>query len=116
MDIDKKLILYASIGHVRASWLTLTIAFSKADQSGRGRIGTHHIIPDNPLHCIVQRMEAYIMLSRDYFSATEYSILFDIPGFPLLSSESVTILMRRTCELLGFPSFRVMTLSCRTRR
>ena len=113
MDADQRIIPYGLIGTVRASWLTITIEFSKTDQTGRGRIVTHYIDVDNPTHCIVQRMEAYIMFARDAFGATADHVLFDIPGFTSLTSTTITALMRRTCELLGLPFDKISAHSLR---
>ena len=113
MDSNRRVIPYHLIGHVRASWLTLTITFSKTDQTGHGRIITHHIDTVNPVNCIVQRMEAYIIFSRDNFGATADHVLFDVPGFPSLSADLITDLMRRTCELLGLPFDKISAHSLR---
>ena len=58
-------------------------------------------------------MEAYILLSRDLFGAQAAHILFDIPTLSSLSSEIVTALMRRTCELLGLPCDKISAHSLR---
>ena len=113
MDADRRVIPYHLLGHIRASWLTLTITFSKADQSGHGRIITHHVDVLNPLNCVVQRMEAYIVFSRDRFGATADQVLFDIPGLPSLSADFITYLMRKTCELLGLPFDKISAHSLR---
>ena len=112
LDVDHNEIPYHCVGITRASWLTITIEFSKTDQSGCGRIVTHHIDVDNPLSCIVQRMEAYIALSR-LFGATSDLPLFDIPGFSCLTSYIITALMRRTCQVLGLPFDRISAHSLR---
>lgn len=113
MTEDQREIPYPLVGTVRAHWLTITIEFSKADQSGRGRIVTHFIDVANPTQCIVQRMEAYYMMSRDSFCASATDILFDIPGFPLVTTATITNLMRSTCHLLGLPSDKVSAHSLR---
>ena len=113
MDINQKEIPYHLVGLLRASWLTITIEFSKADQSGRGRIVTHYIDIANPTQCIVQRMEAYIMLSRLHFGASADHVLFDVPSLPSLTSTIVTTIMRKTCELLGLPYDKISAHSLR---
>ena len=113
MTADQQEIPYNLIGHLRASWLTITIEFSKADQTGRGRIVTHYVDVGNPEHCIVQRMEAYIVTSRDLFGARASDPLFHIPGFPAFTTHILTYAMRMTCKLIGLPWDRVSAHSLR---
>ena len=110
---DQQEIPFPMVGHVRASWLTITLAFSKTDQTGRGRIVTHHADFTCPAHCIVQRMEAYITVARDRFASTASDLLFDIPSFPTLTTESLAAVMRSTCRLVGLPDDRVSAHSLR---
>jgi hypothetical protein len=104
---------FPMVGTVRATWLTITVVFSKTDQTGRGRIVTHHVDSECPEHCIVQRMEAYIAVARDRFSAIASDLLFDIPTFPPLTTESLATVMRSTCRLVGLPDDRVSAHSLR---
>ena len=113
MTEDQSLIPYHAIGSMRASWLTISIEFSKADQTGRGRIITHYINVDAPLSCIVQRMEAYFYLSRTYFMAQEHDLLFHVPGLPVFTTDILTACMRQTCHLLGLPCDKVSAQSLR---
>ena len=103
MDKDHRVIPYERIGHERASWLAITVTFSKTDQQGRGRILEHYVDVENPTHCIVQRMEAYIQLTRDYYGALDSHLLFDIPGFPRLTTEVIQYAMQATCHAVGLP-------------
>jgi len=104
---------YQFIGHKRASWLTITIAFSKTDQTGRGRIVTHHIDVANPTQCIVQRMEAFYVLARDHFGSLDTSLLFDVPSLRPLTTECITTVMRSTCRIVGLPEDKVSAHSLR---
>ena len=113
LDADQRVIPYHLVGHTRASWLTITIVFSKTDQTGRGRIVTHHIDVANPLQCVVQRMEAYVMFARDWFGAQSHDILFEVPGCPSLTASIITQLMREVCRLLGLPYTKVSAHSLR---
>ena len=113
MTEEQSVIPYQKIGYVRASWLTITVIFSKTDQTGRGRIVTHHIDTNNPGHCVVQRMEAYIFMSREWFGARDSDLLFHIPGFRTLTTALVTTLMRSTCRLVGLPDDHVSAHSLR---
>ena len=113
LDAHQRAIPYEQIGHTRASWITITIVFSKTDQSGRGRIVTHHVDVHNPSQCVVQRLEAYFLFSRDRFGARQDDILFDVPGLPPLTSAVLTYLMREVCRLLGLPHTKVSAHSLR---
>jgi hypothetical protein len=113
MDADHKVIPYSHVGNIRASWLSITIEFSKTDQHGRGRILEHFIDLRNPTHCIVQRMEAYIQLTRDLFGAKDSDLLFDIPGFPKFTTDILTYAMQATCHAVGLPWDRCSAHSLR---
>jgi hypothetical protein len=113
MTEDQSLIPYYAIGTTRASWLTISIEFSKADQTGRGRIITHYINVDVPLSRIVQRMEAYFYLSRTYSMAQDHDLLFHVPGLPALTTDFLTSCLRQTCHLLGLPCDKVSAHSLR---
>lgn len=113
LDEQQRVIPYHLVGHSRASWITITIIFSKTDQTGRGRIVTHHVDVLNPSQCIVQRMEAYYLFSRDWFGAQASDILFEVPGCPPLTSAVITHLMREVCRLLGLPYTKVSAHSLR---
>lgn len=113
MDADHNVIPYHLIGVKRASWLSITIEFSKTDQHGRGRILEHYVDLSNPTHCIVQRMEAYIQMTRDMFGAKETDLLFDIPGFPKFTTEVLTYTMQATCAAVGLPWDRCSAHSLR---
>jgi len=113
LDDSQHEIPYPLIGIRRAWWVTITILFSKTDRTGRGRILTHYADPTTPHNCIVQRLEAYFVMSRDWFGAAPSSPLFDIPDFPTLSTDVLTRTMRETCTLLGLPSDNVSAHSLR---
>ena len=113
LDEKHSVIPYHLIGHHRASWLTITITFSKTDQTGRGRIVTHHVDTANSCQCIVQRMEAYYLIARDHFGSLDSSLLFDIPGLHTLTTTCITTVMRATCRILGLPEDKVSAHSLR---
>ena len=113
MTAGQDVIPYDQIGHTRASWVTITVQFSKTDHTGRGRIVTHFVDVDNPTQCIVQRMEAYIQMSRDIFHATASDMLFNIPSLRPFNSEALTTLMRATCKAVGLPDDKVSAHSLR---
>ena len=60
MTIEQSLIPHSGVEVTRASGLTISIEFPKADQAGRGRIITRYINANAPLLGIVLPMEAYI--------------------------------------------------------
>ena len=113
LNDDQSEIPYGSIGKARAYWLSITIVFSKTDQTGRGRIVTHYVDTTQPRYCIVQRMEAYIASSRDLYHAAHNDPLFHIPGFATLTTGCITTLMRTTCRLLGLPDDKISAHSLR---
>ena len=104
---------YDQIGFARASWITITVQFSKTDQTGRGRIVTHFVDVDHPTQCIVQRMEAYIQMSRDGFHARASDLLFHVPSLRSFGAESLATLMRATCKTVGLPDDKVSAHSLR---
>ena len=113
MDASHTLIPYHSIGKKRASWLSITIEFSKTDQHGRGRILEHYVDVNHPTHCIVQRMEAYIQLTRDLYAAQPTDLLFNIPSFPHFTTDILTYTMQATCHAVGLPWDRCSAHSLR---
>ena len=113
MDANHNVIPYQLVGVIRASWLSITIEFSKTDQHGRGRILEHYVDLGNPTHCIVQRMEAYIQLTRDLYGAKETDLLFDIPSFPRFTTEILRYAMQATCHAVGLPWERCSAHSLR---
>ena len=113
MDASHNVIPYALVGTIRSSWLSITIEFSKTDQHGRGRILEHYIDLDNPTHCIVQRMEAYIQITRDMYGAAETDLLFDIPTFRRFTTDTIRYAMQATCHAIGLPWERCSAHSLR---
>jgi hypothetical protein len=104
---------YRQVGLQRAASVTLSLRFSKTDQSGRGRI-VQHESTDDPHTCVVRRLEEYIRVSRDYFHATADSVLFSVPGLPSdLTSEVLTEVMRGTTTALGLPAEAISAHSLR---
>jgi hypothetical protein len=113
LDAQQQPVPYHSIHPQSVQWLNITIEFSKADQSGNGRITTHRLDPDNPRNCVVSRMASYIALSRDAFGAAVHDLLFTVPSFPHFDSSSLTELMRSTCTHVGISPERVSAHSLR---
>jgi hypothetical protein len=104
---------YDRIGLQRASSVSLTLRFSKTDQTGHGRI-VHHESTEDPGVCVVHRLEEYIRISRDYFHAVVDSLLFSVPGLPSdLSSVVLTAVMRETTTKLGLPANLISAHSLR---
>jgi hypothetical protein len=104
---------YDRIGLQRAASVSLTLRFSKTDQTGHGRI-VHHESTDDPVICVVHRLEEYIRVSRDYFHASVDSLLFSVPGLPSdLSSGVLTAVMKGTTTELGLPANLISAHSLR---
>lgn len=113
LDIHQQTIPYASLGGPCVYWLRIELEFSKADQSGHGRILMHYRQLSTPEVCVVTRMLQYIIMSRDLFGATEHDPLFYVPGLPRYTTESLAAFMRATCHLVGLPASRVSAHSLR---
>jgi hypothetical protein len=115
-DQFKSTIAYFDIGRCAAYSLSITIVFSKADQSGRGRIVHHEANFDSPSNCVVHRLQEYIALSRDLYAAQEDDLLFELPtmhNFPKLTSEALTHVIREICGALGLPKDQASAHSLR---
>lgn len=115
-DQSKLIIAYADIGLLAAYSLSITIVFSKADQSGRGRIVHHESNFDCPNNCVVHRLQAYIALSRDLYGAHEEDLLFELPKihkFPTLTCDALTLVIREICGVLGLPKHQASAHSLR---
>ena len=113
LDIHQNVIPYRLLGVTRDHWLRIELEFSKADQSGHGRILMHYRQTSNPAGCVVTRMLQYIVMSRDVFGASERDPLFYVPGRPRFTTESLAAFMRATCHLIGLPASRVSAHSLR---
>ena len=115
-DKFKNYIAYIDIGRFPSYSLSITIVFSKADQSGRGRIVHHEANFDSPENCVVHRLQEYITLSRDLYGAQEDDLLFELPKihkFPTLSCEALTYVIREICGALGLPKDQASAHSLR---
>lgn len=112
-DSTKQVIPYGKVGYVKAASLSITIVFSKADQSGKGRI-THHMANfARPRDCVVHRLQEYIAASRNLYNAKAHDRLFDIPTFAILTTTILTSLMRKVCGSMGLPEGQVSAHSLR---
>ena len=115
-DKSKNVIAYADIGRSRAYSLSITLVFSKADQTGRSRIVHHEANFDRPLDCVVHRLQEYITASRDLYGAQEHDLLFELPAtyqFPVLTAETLTFIIREICGALGLPKDQASAHSLR---
>lgn len=106
-------IAYADIGTIKAHFVSITIPFSKTDQSGHGRILHHSIHPSKPKRCIVRRLEKYISVTRDTYGAAISDHLFAIPSFLPLSADQITRAMRNACTIYGMPETSISAHSMR---
>ena len=93
--------------------MCIEIEFSKADQSGHGRILMHHVQEHQPADCVVTKMRQYMVLSREGFGAKVSDPLFYVPGLPRYTTDSLTAFMRATCHLIGLPATRISAHSLR---
>ena len=91
----------------------MTVVFSKADQSGWGRILHHHAAAEGEGHCVVGRLEEYIRMSHADFGAREEDLLFHVTGLACLTTDMLSSVMRGTCRALGLPDTRVSAHSLR---
>ena len=112
----KGIIAYRDVGHIRAYSLSITIVFSKADQTGRSRIVHHEANFERPHDCVVHRLQEYIAASRNLYGSIETDLLFEMPTaykFPTLTAESLTYVIREICGALGLPKDRASAHSLR---
>ena len=112
-DSNGSVIPHGNIGTTVAQTVSISIVFSKADQTGRGRILHHERSTQQPRHCVVQRLEAYLAKSRVQHGSLEHDRLFDIPGRAQLTSQRLALVMKDTCRLLGLPPALISAHSLR---
>ena len=111
-DLDYA-IPYNQIGIKSATSVKLTILFSKADATGKGRVLVHYRQRNDSPICIVREMEQWIARSRDTYHLTVNDLMWDIPGLPRLTCDTIAILMKTTCDLVGLPADKESTHSLR---
>ena len=112
-DANRHDIPYQLIGITKAYFVSITIEFSKADQTGKGRIIHHSRQKQHKDRCIVRRLEEYIARSRDIFGAQQSDLLFDIPTFPTLTTTMLASTMKLTCNVVNLPEDKVSAHSLR---
>ena len=112
-DHDHRDIPYHLIGITPAHFVSVTIEFSKMDQTGHGRIIHHSRQQSLKDRCIVRKLETYIRLSRDQFQAQHDDLLFTVPTLPPLTSDIITQTMKLVCNVVGLPERKVSAHSLR---
>ena len=112
-DPNNGKIQYAKIGQTTAYSIRLVIQFSKTDPTGQGRIVIHCRQPDSSGICIVTIMETWIAAIRDLYHLTESDPVWQIQGFPILNGDTISDVMKATCDELGLPRDKVSTHSLR---
>ena len=112
-DTDNVEIHYAKIGQAKANSIRLVLQFSKTDPTGQGRIVIHCRQPDSSGNCIVKIMETWIAVTRDLYFITESDPVWQIPGLPILNGDTISDVMKSTCDELGLPRNKVSTHSLR---
>ena len=104
---------YHLIGITKAYFVSITIEFSKADQTGKGRIIHHSRQKHHKDRCIVRKLEEYIAQSRDNFGAQQSDLLFDVPTLPKLTTTTLATTMKLTCNVVNLPEDKVSAHSLR---
>jgi hypothetical protein len=104
---------YQRIGHWQAYSIRLVIDFSKTDQLGLGRLLIHCRQYDVVVNCIVFIMENWIASTRDSYELSESSPVWTIAGYPELTGDVISEVMKFTCEIIGLPRSQVSSHSLR---
>ena len=110
LDIDRNIIADAQVGIVRAEFLTFKVDQSKTDQQALGRVNTHQRQPGEG--CFVATMEDYYRRSF-LLGAKPGDCLVAVPGLPVLTSSTLSQVMKDTVTEMGLPASRVSTHSLR---
>ena len=106
-------IQYAKVGQEKAHSIRLVIQFSKTDPTGHERFVIHCRQPEGSGICIVTIMETWIASRRALYRLTEYDPVWQIPGLPMLNGDTISDVMKATCDVLGLPRDKVSTHSLR---
>jgi len=102
----------SSIIKGQAGSVRFNIPYSKCDQFGKGR-NILHVRQEGNARCIVRDLEEWIIQTRTELDASEDDYLFRIKGRNIISSEQVSIVMKRTAEFCGFASDKISAHSLR---
>jgi hypothetical protein len=104
---------YTQIGVLIAKSIKLTILFSKSDATGKGRVLVHYRQGDDSPICVVRDTEQWIARTRDIYHLTMTDLMWDVPGLPQLTCDTIATLMKATCDLVGLPANKVSAHSLR---
>jgi len=102
----------SSIHTGQAGSARISIPYSKCDQFGKGR-NILHVRQEKDARCIVNDLEEWIIRTRIELGATNDDYLFRIKDRNIISSEQVSIIMKRTAEFCGFASEKISAHSLR---
>ena len=89
------------------------ILFSKADATGKRRVLVHYRQRNYSAICVVRDTEQWIAKTRDIYHLTVHDLMWDIPGLPRLTCDTIATLMKAICDLVGLPSNKVSAHSLR---
>ena len=84
----------------QAASITNHIPFSKSDPHGRGRVVTHYRQPDGQ-NCIVQDLENYVLLTRDFYNAYNEKYVFEVNGIRCTDSRILTSILKCAARFIG---------------
>jgi len=102
----------SSIQKGQAGSIRINIPYSKCDQFGYGR-NILHVRQKGEARCIVNDLEEWIIKTRVELGASDDDYLFRVKGKNIISSEQVSIVMKRTTEFCGFSSNKISAHSLR---
>jgi hypothetical protein len=111
-DISGFQIAYPNLRHGQANSVKIMIDFSKCDQLGIGRNLLHVRRPLAP-KCIFADLESWMILTRDELQAGESDYLFKVQEKSLITSDHVTVIMKRTAEFCKLESHKISAHSLR---
>lgn len=113
-DEKEEIIPHDMVGYTIARRIRLTINFSKADQSGFGRV-LFHERQQGPgvVTCIVTIMEKWFRYTYDHFQAQENEPVMRCRNLPTLSGSDLARYMKSTCAQIGLSESNVSPHSLR---
>jgi len=104
---------YMLVGSIPAVSVRLSILFSKTDQTGHGRVLVHYRQEVQVSACIVRELEGCISYTRDWFGMAVTDLMWAVPGLPPFTCETITLVMKAVCDLLGLPADKISAHSLR---
>jgi hypothetical protein len=91
----------------------LSILFSKIDQTCHRRVLFHYRQEVQVSACIVRELKGWISYTMDWLGMAATDLTWTVPGQPPFTYETITLVMKAVCDLLGLPAGKISTHSLR---